>query len=109
MDRSFQGLDSNQIIPYEKEIPEFRTLNAPYVGVHNTITVILPKTDQNETRNFEFFKAAAYYPFQLEPEPIQEFAHDENCLIQLAYSTHYGYWTPRMLLSGLDRVYIGMS
>ena len=44
---------------------------AEYTGPYYLITVILPRTDQDESRNFEYLKTAAYYPFQLEPEPIQ--------------------------------------
>lgn len=72
---------------------------APYRGPKDRkpITVILPR---DPTKNFEFLKAAAYFPWQVDPDPTYpDWPYDESIMIQLATATRYGMFVARSLIA----------
>lgn len=77
----------------------------PYKGPSDQrpITVILPK---NPERNFKFLKAAAYFPWQLEPNQLYpEYYYDDDMLVQLAFAAKNGYVMGRARIHAAAEAY----
>lgn len=103
----FKDGDSIKEILIFKPVPDEYATNEE--DTNRPITVILPKGGIKPEKKAQFIKAAAYFPYQLDPECYCKFSFDENLMIQLAFATYHGWWRARHLMtrSGMFYPFLG--